>query len=138
MIWWSCFKYGNSKFEKNVLFTSKIRFSKFISGQITAEISNKKSQKRFFEKRLKISMRRSPTETFRVSEFFYQKFVKKNFRGREPQKSTILGLFSKIDVRNFCQLGKNVFFELPIFLKNRGNGGLFLGVRPKIFFANLY
>ncbi len=78
-------------------------------------------------------MKRVPIEIFGVSEFFYRKFVKKNFRGRGPQKSTILGLFSKIDVRNFCQLGKNVFFVLPIFLKNRGNGGLFLGVRPKIF-----
>ena len=86
----------------------------------------------------KMSMGRVPIEIFGVSEFFYRKFVKKKFRGRGPQKSTISGLFSKIDVRNFCQLGKKVFFELPIFLKNRGNGGLFLGVRPKNFFANLY
>ena len=82
-----------------------------------------------------MSIGRVPTEIFGVSEFFYRKFVKKNFRGRGPQKSTFLGLFSKIDVRNFCQRGKNVFFKLPIFLKNRGNGGVFLGVRPKIFFT---
>ena len=81
----------------------------------------------------KMSMRRVPTKIFGVSEFFYRKFVKKNFRGRGPQKSTILGLFSKIDVRNFCQLGKNVFFVLPIFSKNRGNGGLFWGVRRNFF-----
>ena len=80
-------------------------------------------------------MARVPTKIFGVSEFFYRNFVEKNFRGRGPQKSTILGLFSKIDVRNFCQLGKNVFFGLPIFLKNRENGGLFLGVRP-IFFVS--
>jgi len=86
----------------------------------------------------KMSMGRVPTKIFGVSEFFYRKFVKKNFRGRGPQKSTILGLFSKINVRNFCQLGKNVFFVLPFFLKNRGNGGLFWGVRPKFFFTNLY
>ena len=86
----------------------------------------------------KMSMGRVPTKIFGVSEFFYRKFVKKNFRGRGPQKSTILGLFSKIDVRNFCQLGKNVFFVLPIFSKSRGNGGLFWGVRPKIFFTKLY
>ena len=85
-----------------------------------------------------MSMGRVPTKIFRVPEFFYRKFVKNNFRGRGPQKSTILGLFSKIDVRNFCQGGKNVFFVLPIFSKNRGNGGLFLGVRPEIFFSNLY
>ena len=85
----------------------------------------------------KMSMGRVPTEIFGVSEFFYRKFVKKNFRGRGPQKSTILGLFSKMDVRNFCHLGKNVFFVLPIFSKNRGNGGLFLGVRPKMFFTKL-
>ena len=86
----------------------------------------------------KMSMGRVPTKIFGVSEFFYRKFVKKNFRGRGAQKSTFLGLFSKIDLRNFDQLGKSVFFVLPIFLKNRGNGGLFLGVRPKIFFAKTY
>ena len=86
----------------------------------------------------KMSMRRVPTKIFGVSGFFYRKFVKKNFRGRGPQKSTILGLFSKIDVRNFCQLGKNVFFVLPIFSKNRGNGGLFWGVRPNFFFTKTY
>ena len=86
----------------------------------------------------KMSMRRVPTEYFGVSGVFYRKFVKKNFRGRGPQKSTILGLFSKIDVRNFCQLGKNVFFVLLIFSKNRGNGGLFWGVRPKFFFTKTY
>ena len=81
----------------------------------------------------KMSMGRVPTKIFGVSEFFYRKFVEKNFRGRGPQKSTFLSLFSKIDVRNFCQRGKNVFFELPIFLKNRGNGGLFLGCALIIF-----
>ena len=86
----------------------------------------------------KMSMGRVPTKIFGVSEFFYRKFVKKSFRGRGPQKSTILGLFSKIDVRNFCQLGKIVFFETSIFLENRGNGGLFLGVRTKIVFVKLY
>ena len=84
-----------------------------------------------------MSIRRVPTKIFGVSEFLYRKFVKNNFRGRGLQKSTILDLFSKIDVRNFCQLGKNVFFVLPIFSKNRGNGGLFWGVRPKIFFSTL-
>ena len=78
----------------------------------------------------KISMRRPPTKIFGESDFFYRKFVIKNFRGRGAKKSTIWGLFSKIDPRNFCQLGKNVFFETSFFSKNRGNGGLFLGVRP--------
>ena len=84
-----------------------------------------------------MSMGRVPIEIFDVSKFFYRNSVKKYFRGRGPQKSTILGLFSKIDPRNFCQVGKKVFFEISFFLKNRGNGGLFLGVRPKIFFGNL-
>ena len=82
-----------------------------------------------------MSMGRAPTKIFGVSEFFYRNFAKKNFRDRGPQKSTIFSLFSKIDVRNFCQVGKNLFFRPSFFLKNRGNGGLFLGVRPKIFFT---
>ena len=85
----------------------------------------------------KMSMGRVPTKIFDVSEFFYRKFVKKNFRGRGPQKSTILGFFSKVDVRNFYHLGKNVFFELPIFLKSRGNGGFFGGCTPKFFSQKL-
>ena len=85
-----------------------------------------------------MSMGRSSTEIFGVSEFFYRNFVKKNFRGRGPQKSTILGLFSKIDVGNLRQLGKNVFFVLPFFLKSRGNEGLFWGVRPDFFFRKTY
>ena len=91
----------------------------------------------FSKIRHKIQMRRPPNIIFGVPEFFYRKFVKKNFRGRGPQKSMILGLFSKIDPRNFCQLGKSVFFETSFFLKNRGNGGLFLEVRPKMFFSTL-
>ena len=80
-------------------------------------------------------MRGPPIEISGESKFFYRNFLEKNFRGRGPQKSTFLGLFSKIDTRNFCQLGKNVFFVLPIFLKNRGNGVLFWVVRPKNVFA---
>ena len=57
----------------------------------------------------KMSMGRVPAEIFGVSEFFYRKFVKKTFRGRGPQKSTFLELFSKIDPRNFC-LGKTCRF----------------------------
>ena len=86
----------------------------------------------------KMSMERVQTKIFGESEFFYRKFVKKNLRGRGRQKSTISGLFSKINVRNFCQLGKNVIFELPIFLKNRANGGLFWRVHPKIFSTKTY
>ena len=94
--------------------------------------------KMFFSRRgPKMSRRRVPTEIFGVSKFFYRKFVEKKFRGRGPQKSTFLGLFSKINPRNFCQVGKNVFFVLPIFLKNRGNGGVFLRVRPQNFFSSL-
>ena len=98
-------------------------------------LKNKNLQNAFSNKGHKSSMGRVPTKIFGVSEFFYRKFVKKYFRGRGPQKSTILGLFSKIDLRNFDQFGKSVFFVLPIFLKNRGNGRLFQGVRPEFFFT---
>ena len=86
----------------------------------------------------KVSIWRPLTEISVKSTFFYRNFVKKNFRGRGTKKSTILALFSKIDPRNFDQLGKSVFFETSFFSKNRGNGGLFLEVRPENFFINLY
>ena len=81
----------------------------------------------------KMSMRRVPIEKFGVPELFYRKVVKINFRGRGPQISTILGLFSKIDHRNFCQVGKKVFFGVSFFLKNRGNKGYFWGCAPNFF-----
>ena len=49
----------------------------------------------------------------------------------------ILGLFSKLNLRNFDQLGRDVFFETTFFSKNRGNGGLFLGMLPKCFSQKL-
>ena len=62
---------------------------------------------------------------------------KQNSRSAAPYRR--FGAFiSKVETRNFCQLGKNVFFVLPIFSKNRGNRGLFLRVRPQFFFINLY
>ena len=99
--------------------------------------STRNSQTPFLENGLKMSTRRPPTEIFGESQLFYRKFVRKNFRGRGPKKSTILALFSKMNVRNFDQFGKNVFFVLPIFSKNRGNGRILLGVRPKIFLQKL-
>ena len=79
-------------------------------------------------------MRRVPTKIFGVSEFFYRKFTKKHFRGREPQKSTILGLFSKIDARNFCQMGKkSVFWDLIFFWKIEEMGGYFWGCALNFF-----
>ena len=118
-----------------VHFSQKIDFFQVISGNYRRNLKNKNLHSAFLKICPKMLMGRVPTKIFGVSEFFYRKFVKKNFRGRGPQKSTILGLFSKIYVRNFCQLGKNVFFVLPIFSKNRGNVGLFWGVRPKIVFT---
>ena len=68
----------------------------------------------------KTSMGRVPTKMF----------VKINFEVEDP-KIDVLGFFLKIDPRNFCELGKNVIFEFPIFLKNRGNGSYFSGCAPK-------
>ena len=77
-----------------------------------------------------MSMGRVPTKIFGVSEFFYRNFAKKNFRDRGPQKSTILGLFSKIDVGNFCQLGKNVFFGVADFFEKSRKWGVIFGGAP--------
>ena len=116
-------------FQNFSLISAVIRPQKLKSESFSSKIS----KTLFRQWALKCRCGGSRPKFFFVWEFFYRKFVKKHFLGRGPQKSTILGLFSKIDVRNFCQLGKNVFFVLPIFSKSRGNGGLFWGVRPKIF-----
>ena len=117
---------------------SKSDFPRSFWANYCRNLKNKNLQNAFSNKGYKLSMGRVPTKIFGVSEFFYRNFAKKNFRDRGPKKSTIFSLFSKIDVRNFCHLGKNVFFEASFFLKSRGNGGgLFLGVRPKIFSRKL-
>ena len=118
-------------------FSKKYRLFTGFLGKLQQKSVKKNLHDAFSKKGVKMSRGRVPTEFFGVSDFFYRKFVEKTFRGRGPQKSTILGLFSKIDVRNFCQLGKNVFFVLPFFLKNRENGGLFWGVRPNLFSTKL-
>ena len=88
----------------------------------------------FSKKGLKMSMGRPPTEIFGVSEFFYRNFVKKIFRGRGAKKSTILALFSKIDPRNFDQLGKSVFFETSFFFEKSRKWGVIFGGAPRKFF----
>ena len=72
-----------------------------------------------------------------MSEFFYQKDVKKFFRGRGPQKSTILGLFSKIDVRNFCQqiYSEKKCFSCCRFFRKIEEMGVYFGGCALIFFS---
>ena len=112
------------------IFHKKSTFQRF-SGETTKAIWKIKISKTLFRKYgLKCRCGGSRPKFLVCPSFFIESLSKKNFRGRGPQKSTILGLFSKIDVRNFCQLGKNVFFEISFFLKNRGNGGVILGGVP--------
>ena len=116
-------------------FPEKNRFFIEFLGKSQPKTVKWKNAKRLFRKKAIICRcGGSRPKCLVCRSFFIESLSKKNFRCGGPQKSTILGLFSKIDVRNFCQLGKNVFFVLPIFSKNRGNGGLFWGVRPNFFF----
>ena len=80
-----------------------------------------------------MSMRRSLTEIFGVSEFFHRNFVYKHFRGWGPKKSIIFDLFSKIDLRNFDQLGKSVFFETSCFFEKSGKWGVNLARGLQLF-----
>ena len=117
-----------------VHFSQKIDFFQVILGNYRRNLKNKNLHSVFSKIGPKMSMGRVPTNILGVSEFFYRKFVKKKFRGRGHQKSTFLGLFSKIDPRNFCQLGKNVIFELPIFFEKSSKWGVIFEGAPKNFF----
>ena len=113
MISWFCCNNGNSKFEKNVLFSFKIRLYNCICGNITTENCKQINLQTLFSKRShKMSMRKSPTKNFLESKFVNQKFVKK-FCCRGPNNRWFWGLFSKIDLRNF-DFGKSVLLFLPI------------------------
>ena len=83
----------------------------------------------------KMSMGRSPTANFFFREFFLSKVCQKKFSRSGTSKIDDFGPFFKIDVRNFCQMGKNVFFETSfVYLKSRGNGGAIFGGAPQNFF----
>ena len=64
----------------------------------------------------KIPMRRLPNKIFGVWEFLHPKFVKKHFRGREPQESTILGLFIN-RWSKFLPIGNKRVFLRPRFFQ---------------------
>ena len=83
----------------------------------------------------KMSRRRVPTEIFGVSDFFYQKFFEKKFRGRGPPKSTFFWLFSILEIS--AKWTKYVFCVADFFEKSR-KGGLFLRVHLRNFFSSLY
>jgi hypothetical protein len=75
---------------------------------------------------------------FQVTQIFLTKIDEKKFSrsGAPCQRFEVFN--SKAETRNFCQLWKNVFSVLPTVSKNRRNRGLFLRVRRKLFFINLY
>ena len=98
----------------------------------------KKNLKNVFSKMgPKMSMGRSPIAIFFLREFFHRKFVQKIFRDWGSQKSMILGLSSKIDVQNFCQLGKACFSRPRFFRNIEEMGGYFWGC-PEIIFIKTY
>ena len=77
----------------------------------------------------KMSMRRVPPKFYLCGSFFIESLSKKFSGSGTP----------KIDVRNFCQLEKNVFFEnwdLGFFEKS-GKWGYFGGCAPIFFLQKL-
>ena len=91
--------------------------------------SIKKIKNGFSKKRHKIPMRGPPIEISGDRYFFSESWWKqKKNRGWGPPIDDLELLFQKSKPKI-----PNVFFVLLFFLKNRGNGGLFLRVRPKIF-----
>ena len=66
-----------------------------------------------------------PYQDFLWVKAFSSKSCQKIFSLSGPKKSMIVCLFSKIDIRNFDQFRKNVFFETSFFSENRGNRGYF-------------
>ena len=103
MIWRLYSENRISEFEKNGLFSFKIRLFKCISGQITEEICNKKNLYSVFSKiGLKMSMGRVPPESFGVSEFLCQEFVKKNFEVRNLKSQRFWVFFQKSILKIFA------------------------------------
>ena len=100
-------------------FSPKIRLFTSFLGKLQQKFGRKKNCKNdFSEKVHKIPMRKPPTKISGDPEFFYRNFVKTFSRSGGPYRR--FGAFiSKVETRNFCQLGKNVFFVLPFFLNRQ-------------------
>ena len=94
-------------------------------------ISKKQNLKNGFSKiGPKMPMGRVPTKIFGVSEFFYRKFVKKNFRGRGPQKIDDFGPFFKNRCPKFLPTGKKRVFRVADFFEKSRKLGFILGSAP--------
>ena len=86
----------------------------------------------------KMSMWRSPTDMFFVLKMFYRKLVKFFISRSKIPKIYDFGPFFKNRRLKFMPTRKKVFFETSFFLKNRGNGRIFLGLPSKLFYTKTY
>ena len=87
-----------------------------------------KSKTAFSKMEPKMSLRRVPTKIFGVSEFFYRKFAKYNFRGRT--KIDDFGAFFKNRYSKFLQPGKKRVFCVADFPEKSRKWGFILGGAP--------
>ena len=95
--------------QKKSLISSNLTYSWRLVWQLRKPEKKYENLKNAFSKIChKMSMGKVPTNIFRVREFFYRKFVKNNFRGRGPQKSTILPFFKKYRLFSFHMFSREI------------------------------
>ena len=121
-----------------VSFSVKNRLLIGFLGKLLLKSEKTKSQKWFSKIGHKMPMGRVLTKIFGVSEFFYRKFVKNNFRGRGPENRRFCAFFQKSMSEISANSEKTCFSCCRFFRKIEEMGVYFGGVRPKIFFENTY
>ena len=121
---WVIINFGRSLTQSQGFVPFFRTFSRFL---LVFNSISKISEKCFSKVRLKM-----PDQNILCAGVFSSKVCQRKF-----SRSRIPFVFQKwIIIRNFCQLGKNVFFEVSFFKKSR-KWGLCQGVRPKCFSRKL-
>ena len=127
----------NPKIGKKVLFSFKIRLSKYISGQITAEIWKIKISKTLFRQwALKCRCGGSRPKFFLCGSFFIESLSKKIFRVGDPKNRRFWGFFQKSMSEISANWEKTCFLCCRFFRKVEEMGGYFGGCALKFFPQN--
>ena len=125
----------NPKIGKKVLFSFKIRLSKCISEQITAEIWKIKIWKTLFRQwALKCREGGSRPKFFLCGSFFIESLSKKSFRVGDPKNRRFWVFFQKSMSEISVSGEKTCFLSCRFFWKIEEMGGYFWGC-ALIFFS---
>ena len=119
-------------------FSLKIRLFTVFSANHGKNLKKQKMWKTIFRKKGIKSRCGGPRPKFPATPSFLIEISWKNISRSGGPYRRFGAFISKVETRNFCQVGKNVFFVLPFFwIGNKNNSVVFLG-GPNFFLIKTY